>query len=39
MKELRNILEDGAKTEQAVKTGLMDDRLGVEVFIVKYSTK
>lgn len=37
--ELKEILEDGAQTEEAVKTGFLDDRLGVEIFIVKYSSR
>lgn len=37
--ELKGILEAGADTEEAVKTGRINDRLGVEIFIVKYSSK
>lgn len=37
--ELKEILADGAQTEEAVKTGFLDDRLGVEIFIVKYSSR
>lgn len=37
--DLKAILEDAAQTEEAVKTGFMDDRLGVEIFIVKYSSR
>lgn len=37
--ELCGILRDGAETEEAVKTGRLDDRMGVEIFIVKYSSK
>ncbi len=34
---LRSIVEDAVETEQAVKTGRLTDKLGVELFIVKYS--
>lgn len=34
---LRTIIEDAAETEEAVKTGRLTDKLGVELFIVKYS--
>ncbi|MFI3171768.1 MAG: DNA polymerase III subunit delta [Eubacteriales bacterium] len=34
---LRAIVEDAADTEEAVKTGRLTDKLGVELFIVKYS--
>lgn len=37
--ELREALEDCAKTEEEIKTGLLQDRLGVELFLVKYSGK
>jgi DNA polymerase-3 subunit delta len=35
--ELRNIIEDSVETEESVKTGKLNDTLGVELFIVKYS--
>ena len=35
--ELRNIIEDSVETEESVKTGRLNDTLGVELFIVKYS--
>ena len=35
---LRMALEDCVRTDEAVKTGRMGDRLGVELLIVKYST-
>lgn len=37
MKELRGILEESVEIEEGVKTGLLGDVLGVELFIVKYS--
>lgn len=37
MKELRGILEESVEIEERVKTGLLGDVLGVELFIVKYS--
>ncbi len=36
-KELINILEDAADTEERVKTGRLTDLMSVELFIVKYS--
>ena len=38
-KELRNIIEDGVETEECVKTGRLTDVLGVELFIMKHSSK
>ena len=38
-KELRTIIEDSVDTEEAVKTGKLTDSLGVELFIMKYSSK
>ena len=35
--ELRSIMEEAANTEELVKTGRLNDRLSVEIFIVKYS--
>lgn len=35
--ELRMIMEDAAETEELVKTGRLNDRMSVELFIVKYS--
>ena len=37
-KELRMIMEDSVETEEAIKTGRLTDTLGVELFIIKYST-
>ncbi|MGO5053402.1 DNA polymerase III subunit delta [Lachnospiraceae bacterium LCP25S3_G4] len=37
-KELRKIMEDCAQTEEWVKTGRLGDVMGVELFIVKYSS-
>lgn len=36
-KELRRIMEDSVDTEEAIKTGRLNDTLGVELFIMKYS--
>ncbi len=36
--ELRAIMEEAAQTEELVKTGRLGDMMGVELFIVKYST-
>lgn len=36
-KFLREILEDAAEIEESVKTGIMADKIAVELFIVKYS--
>ncbi len=36
---LRKILEDSLETEESVKTGRITDTLGVELFIIKYSSK
>ncbi len=38
-KELRSIIEDAVETEECVKTGKLTDTLGVELFIVKYSSQ
>ena len=38
-KELRTIIEDSVETEECVKTGRLTDTLGVELFIVKYSSQ
>ena len=35
---LRGAVEDCIRTEEYVKTGRLDDRLGVELLIVKYSS-
>ena len=35
--ELRDIMEEAALTEELVKTGRLNDRMSVELFIVKYS--
>ena len=37
--ELRSALEDCAKAEEEIKTGLITDRLSIELFLVKYSGK
>ena len=37
-KELRQIMEDSVDTEEAIKTGRLTDTLGVELFIIRYST-
>ncbi len=37
-RQIREILEDAAELEEAVKTGRLGDRMSVELFIVKYST-
>ena len=36
--ELRKILEESVDIEERVKTGLLGDVMGVELFIVKYSS-
>ncbi len=38
-KQLRMILEECVEIEESVKTGRLNDILGVELFIVKYSSK
>lgn len=38
-KSLREILQEGLEIEENVKTGNLTDLLGVELFIVKYSSK
>ena len=35
--ELRKIMEDAVGTEESVKTGVLSDTLGVELFIMRYS--
>ena len=35
--ELRKIMEDAVETEESVKTGVLSDTLGVELFIMRYS--
>lgn len=37
MEQIRRALEDGVELEEGVKTGRMNDRVAVEVLIVKYS--
>lgn len=37
MEQIRGALEDGVELEEGVKTGRMNDRVAVEVLIVKYS--
>ena len=36
---LRNIIEDGVEIEESIKTGRLTEILGVELFIIKHSTK
>ncbi len=38
-KDLRYIMEDSVDIEERVKTGRLTDTLGVELFIIKYSSK
>lgn len=38
-KTLRGILQDALETEESIKTGKLTDLLGVELFVVKYSSK
>lgn len=38
-RELRQIMEESVEIEERVKTGLLSDGLGVELFIMKYSAK
>lgn len=38
-KELRSIMEESVEIEEAIKTGRLNDVLGVELFIMKYSAK
>lgn len=37
MERMRGALLDGAKLEEAVKTGRLNDKMAVELFLVKYS--
>ncbi len=37
LRELRDIVEEVVMTEEAIKTGVLSDKLAVELFIVKYS--
>lgn len=37
MTQLKDALREGVELEEAVKTGQMDDRMAVEIFIMKYS--
>lgn len=39
MEQLKRALCDGAELEESVKTGRMDDRMAVELFLMKYSAK
>ena len=39
MEQLKQALRDGAELEESVKTGRMDDRMAVELFLMKYSAK
>ncbi len=38
-KEIKNLLNDAANFEQQVKTGLLDEKLAVELLIMKYAGK
>lgn len=38
IKEIKGALEDFAETEEAVKTGRLDDKTGVELIIIRYSS-
>lgn len=38
-KELRGIIEESVDIEESIKTGKLNDVLGVELFIMKYSAK
>ena len=38
-KELRAIVEDGVQTEENVKTGIMNDVLSVELYLIQHSMK
>jgi DNA polymerase-3 subunit delta len=38
VEELENILEESVDSEEAVKTGTLDDVLSVELLIIKYSS-
>ena len=38
-KQLRAALEDGAQAEEQVKTGRLDEKIAVEIFLIRYSTK
>ena len=37
--QIKEALRDFAETEEAVKTGKIEDKLGVELMIIKYSQK
>ena len=39
MEQLKQALRDGAELEESVKTGRVDDRMAVELFLMKYSAK
>lgn len=39
IKNLKDGLEESLKTEEAIKTGMIDPNIGVELLIVKYSNK
>lgn len=38
LEELRDVMEEGADTEERVKTGFLADSLAVELFLVKHSS-
>ena len=39
METLRNMLELCAKTDEAIKTGKISDRVGVELLLIEFSQK
>lgn len=39
IEEIKSALEDCAETEEAVKTGRLEDKMGVELIIIRYSGK
>lgn len=39
LKQLRRIIEESVDIEESVKSGRLSDTLGVELFIIKYSSK
>lgn len=39
MEQLKDALREGAKLEEAVKSGQMNDQMAVELFLMKYSIK
>ena len=37
--ELKSALSESVKTEEMIKSGLMDEKIGVEMLLVKYSQR